>query len=83
MGEKRSIGVYLEEDTIDQLDEIKRERDMKQRDAASRTAVAADAIQLGLAALDVLEEEDPYKPIQPQTHIVRQALFDFYRERDE
>lgn len=83
MTEKRSIGVYLDEATIDELDEIKRQRDQLQRDSASRTAVAADAIELGLACLAVLDDEDPHKPIQPQKHIVRQALLDFYRDQDE
>lgn len=83
MGDKQSVGVYLDESTIETADEVKRERDRVGRESASRSAVLADAIELGLAAMDILEDEDPYKPIQTQKHAVRQALLDFYRVGDE
>lgn len=78
-----SVGVYLDEDVIDELDEIKRERDRLGREHASRSAVAADAIQLGLVALEFFEERDPRMPPASKRTALYQALEDLYAEGDE
>jgi predicted transcriptional regulator len=69
-----SVGVYLDDDVIEQLDEIKRERDRLGREHASRSAVARDAISLGLVALDVFGDADPRAPPATQRTATRQAL---------
>lgn len=73
-----SVGVYMDDETIDRLDEIKRERDKLGREHASRSAVARDATELGLVALAFFEDVDPRAPPATKRTALRQALEQHY-----
>lgn len=79
---KQSVGVYLDSEIVADLDEIKRERDRKNRDDASRSAVAADAIELGLVAMEFFESRDPDLAVPPRKTALHQALEDLYAPDD-
>lgn len=73
-----SVGVYLDDDVIEQLDAIKRERDRLGREHASRSAVARDAIALGLVALEFFDDADPRAPPATKRTATKQALEQHY-----
>ena len=81
MGDKQSVGVYLDASTVEEADTIKQQRDRLQRDSASRSAVLADSIELGLESLEWFEDEYPHTPIVPRKSMLRQAL-DYYDQVD-
>jgi len=80
MPDKQSIGIYLDERSVDELDERKRERDRLGRAGASRSAVAADCIAIGLVALEIVEDEMPHAGTREQRDAVRATLQRHFRD---
>jgi hypothetical protein len=81
MGE--AVGLQLDDEQIEQLDERKRERDRLGREHASRSGVARDALGLGLVALAFFDDVDPHAPPATKRTALRQALEQHYDVADE
>jgi predicted transcriptional regulator len=76
----QSIGVYLDDDRIDDLDDLAAKRDAQTRYNASRSEAAADCIDFGLECVELLDEHCADMPDRQQRHLVRQALLEYLRD---
>jgi len=79
MADKRSEGVYAPERTWDAVDDRATKRRRRGMDGTTRSRVAADALALGIVALEILEEhgEARYRPQPEQKAMLREALSDY------
>lgn len=83
----RQVGLNLNEDDVERLDEIRREWDKLESSSVTRSAVAREVIPLGLVAWEVMHDETGRELFRLTTFdresLVRQALLDLYREDAE
>jgi len=78
--EWRSVGVNLPEGLVDDLDDLKRARDAESLDSVSRSQVAREALDVGLVALQLIDEEyDQDFRARGRREIIREALQQFFR----
>lgn len=79
MVDRSSNGVYAKDRTWAKVDDLGAQRKRLGLGRTNRSAVAADALDLGVAALETLEDEPATRRIAPQEQkaIVREALREY------
>lgn len=82
-----NVGLNVSTNDRDKLDEFKREWDQLESRNISRSDVAREVLPLGLVAWEAFMNEfdtEAYRiPTRERNAMVRQALYDFFREQDE
>lgn len=74
-----TVGFAVPQDIIDDLDDIKVRWDRREAGSVSRSAVAREALVLGVACLDLLDEHNARNvSTQQQKSLVRQALLEYF-----
>jgi hypothetical protein len=70
------FGIVTSRRLRDELDEMKRRREEQRLESVSRSAVAREAMTVGLAAMELLDEEPALRGMHPRERrsLVRQAL---------
>ena len=70
------FGIVAPRRLRDELDETKRRREEQRLESVSRSEVAREAMLIGLAAMDLLDEEPALRGMHPRERrsLVRQAL---------
>jgi hypothetical protein len=70
------FGVVTSRRLRDELDEMKRRREERRVESVSRSEVAREAMLVGLAAMELIDEEPALRGMHPRDRraLVRQAL---------
>jgi len=70
------FGIVTSRRLRDELDETKRRREERRVESVSRSEVAREAMLIGLAAMDLIDEEPALRGMHPRDRraLVRQAL---------
>jgi hypothetical protein len=70
------FGIVAPRRLRDELDDMKRRREEQRLESVSRSAVAREALLVGLAAMEVLDDEPALRGMHPRERrsLVRQAL---------
>lgn len=78
MSEYRKTGLSLTPGQVQRLDDMAANWDDREVQSVSRSAVAREAIELGLAALTVMDDEPELRRlhVRERRALVRQALLD-------
>lgn len=78
MPDRRNVGFTLTEDIIKELDEHVDRKNEVAVEHVSRSAVAREALLLGLEALDKLDDDPRFRRLHPKEKrsVVRQALLE-------
>lgn len=74
----RSVGFTLTDDLIEELDEHRARRNEMRTENVSRSAIAREALHLGLAVLDQLGDDARFTRLHTREKraVVRQAILD-------
>jgi len=78
----RKVGLSLEPSQVNQLDDIVSRWDDREVQSISRSAVAREALALGLAALEVMDDRPEIRRLhqRDRSALVRQAILDELNE---
>jgi hypothetical protein len=78
------FGIVAPRRLRDELDATKRRREEQRLESVSRSAVAREAMLVGLAAMDLLDDEPALRGMHPRERrsLVRQALQAELRDDD-
>ena len=70
------VGIVMPRRLREQLDELKRRREQEQLETVSRSEVAREALWIGLAAMERIDEEPALRSmhVRDRRALVRQAL---------
>jgi len=81
----RKVGFAIPQDTLDELDDVKRRWDRHEARTISRSEIAREALAVGVDALEMLDDEySRGLTTHARRATVRQALIDhFERERND
>jgi hypothetical protein len=74
---------HLDEAHVDDVRELRLQREQRERGSFSDADLANEALELGVAALELFEERAPDLSPQARKAIVRQAVLDELRESEE
>lgn len=83
MPERTPMTANVEAELVEQLDERKRELDARDAKTVSRSDVVNEVLLLGLATVDILDDEAPTMHARERKHVVRQAMLDHFRASEE
>ena len=74
--ETMRVGIVMPRRLRDDLDELKRRREQEQLETVSRSEVAREALWIGLAAMERIDEEPALRSmhVRDRRALVRQAL---------
>jgi len=83
--EYRKVGLSLTPGQVERLNDLRDEWDEREVSSVSRSAVAREALQLGLAALEICDEEPALRRMHSRERAswVRQCLLDDLRDSDD
>jgi hypothetical protein len=76
------VGLSLTSSQVQRLDDIKANWDDREVQSVSRSAVARETLELGIAALEIIDEEPALRRLHSRERAswVRQCLLDDLRE---
>lgn len=82
--EMRKVGFSIPQDELDEMDDIKRRWDRLESRTISRSEVAREALNIGVEALEMIDEEfDRGLTTHDRRALVRQALLDHFRRMED
>lgn len=79
---RRPMTFNLDEDVSEKIDELKHKRDSRQTSSVSRSDIANDALELGLVALELMDERAPEKHPVERRHMLQSAVLELFRESE-
>jgi hypothetical protein len=79
----RKVGLSLTPSQVQRLDDIKANWDDREVQSVSRSAVAREALELGIAALDIIDEEPALRRLHSRERrsYVRQCILDDLKDK--